>query len=158
MALAEDLAHELLERGWMCATAESCTGGGIAAALTELAGSSSWFERGFVTYSNEAKVEMLGVAAATIARFGAVSEQTAREMAKGALSHSRAAAALAVTGIAGPTGGTVDKPVGTVAFGWAVAGQPATTRMRCFEGNRQAIRQAAIEHAIVGMVGYLRDA
>ncbi|MGA8262048.1 MAG: nicotinamide-nucleotide amidohydrolase family protein [Arenicellales bacterium] len=156
LALVEDLGRELLDRGWMCTTAESCTGGGIAEALTELSGSSLWFERGFVTYSNEAKQEMLGVAAATIQRCGAVSEETAREMAEGALVHSRAQAALAVTGIAGPTGGTADKPVGTVVFAWAVEGGPTTTRVRRLEGDRRTVRSAAIEEAIEGMLGRMR--
>jgi nicotinamide-nucleotide amidase len=157
LVLAGDLGRELLERGWMCVTAESCTGGGVARALTDLSGSSGWFERGFVTYSNQAKQEMLGVAAATIDRFGAVSEQTAREMAQGALERSRAQAAVAVTGIAGPTGGTPDKPVGTVVFAWSVEGGPTTTRVRRLEGDRQAVRSAAIEEAIEGMLGRLRD-
>lgn len=155
-ALVEALARELLDRSWLCAAAESCTGGGIAAALTSVAGSSSWFERGFVTYSNEAKQEMLGVCAVTIERFGAVSEETAREMAEGALKRSRAQAAMAVTGIAGPDGGLPGKPVGTVAFAWSLAGAGTTTRLRRLEGDRRAIREAAIEQAIEGMLGRLR--
>ncbi|MBF9266417.1 CinA family protein, partial [Acidovorax cattleyae] len=116
------LAQALAERGWMMATAESCTGGMIAGACTDLAGSSQWFERGFVTYSNTAKTELLGVPAALIDTHGAVSEPVARAMAEGALRHSRAHAALSVTGVAGPGGGSVAKPVGTVWFGWHVHG------------------------------------
>ena len=117
--LVEDLATALLARGWMLATAESCTGGLIAGACTDLAGSSNWLERGFVSYSNAAKSELLGVDAALIARHGAVSEPVARAMAQGALQHSKAQCAIAVTGIAGPGGGSADKPVGTVWFAWA---------------------------------------
>ncbi|MFZ0486819.1 MAG: CinA family protein [Arenicellales bacterium] len=155
-ALAEDLARELVDNGWMCATAESCTGGGVARVLTEIAGSSSWFERGFVTYSNDAKLEMLGVSFATIERFGAVSEETAREMAQGALRNSRAQASMAVTGIAGPAGGSPDKPVGTVAFAWAVEGKQTSSAMRRFDGDRRAVREAATEQAIEGLLGRLR--
>lgn len=155
-ALVEDLARELIDRQWMCATAESCTGGGIAAALTGIPGSSAWFERGFVTYSNEAKREMLGVAAATIERYGAVSERTAREMAEGALRHSRAQAVMAVTGIAGPDGGLPGKPVGTVVFAWALTGAATTSRVQRFEGGRRAVREAAAGQAIEGLLGRLR--
>lgn len=158
MTLVEDLARELLDRQWRCVTAESCTGGGIAWALTEVAGSSDWLERGFVTYSNESKQEMLGVCPDTLERYGAVSEETAREMAEGALRHSRGQAALAVTGIAGPSGGTADKPVGTVAFAWSVQGGATTTRVRRFEGNRQAVRETAIEQGIEGLLARLRRA
>ena len=133
------ISTTLLARGWMLATAESCTGGMIAAACTDLAGSSQWFERGFVTYSNEAKTELLGVPAGLIATHGAVSEPVARAMALGAVAHSRAQVAVAVTGIAGPTGGTADKPVGTVWFGWNVNGN-ITTATRRFDGDRAAVR------------------
>ncbi len=146
-AQTADLAIILQEKGWFMATAESCTGGMIAAACTDLAGSSNWFERGFVTYSNEAKTEMLGVDSGLIARHGAVSEAVARAMAQGALAHSRAQAAVAVTGVAGPSGGSADKPVGTVWFGWAT---PAgvVTEMRRFDGGRAAVRQATVRHAL----------
>lgn len=154
--LVEDLARELMDRGWLCTAAESCTGGGVARELTEMAGSSSWFERGFVTYSNDAKREMLGVSAGTIERFGAVSEETAREMALGALRNSRAQAAVAVTGVAGPTGGSPEKPVGTVAFAWALEGHDTTSRMRHFDGDRAAVRAAATKQAIEGLLGRLR--
>lgn len=149
------LARELLARGSSCATAESCTGGGVAEALTAVAGSSEWFERGFVTYSNAAKREMLGVSADTLVRFGAVSEETVREMAAGALRYSRARAALAVTGIAGPAGGSPDKPVGTVAFGWAIADGGTTTETRRFDGDRGAVRAAAVAAAIEGLCARL---
>ena len=144
--LVQQLAAKLTEKGWMLATAESCTGGMIAAACTDLAGSSQWFERGFVTYSNEAKTELLGVPAGLIATHGAVSEPVARAMALGAVAHSRAQAAVAVTGIAGPTGGTADKPVGTVWFGWNVNGN-ITTATRRFDGDRAAVRQQTLAWA-----------
>lgn len=128
-------------------TAESCTGGQIAGACTDLAGSSGWFECGFVTYSNEAKTAMLGVDAALIARHGAVSEPVARAMAQGALARSRAQVSVAVTGIAGPTGGSVAKPVGTVWFGWCVLGQ-VTSETRRFDGDRAAVRTATVRHAL----------
>jgi nicotinamide-nucleotide amidase len=157
MSLVEDVARELLDRKWQCATAESCTGGGIAWALTALAGSSDWFERGFVTYSNDSKREMLGVSGETLQVHGAVSEETAREMAEGALRHSSVRAALAVTGIAGPSGGTPDKPVGTVAFAWAVRDGNTTTRLRQFEGDRRAVREATVEQALEGLLVRLRQ-
>ena len=140
------ISTTLLASGRMLATAESCTGGMIAAACTDLAGSSQWFERGFVTYSNEAKTELLGVPAGLIATHGAVSEPVARAMALGAVAHSRAQVAVAVTGIAGPTGGTADKPVGTVWFGWNVNGT-ITTATRRFDGDRAAVRQQTLAWA-----------
>ena len=129
------------------ATAESCTGGLIAAACTDLSGSSNWFERGFVTYSNAAKTELLGVPAALIAAHGAVSEPVVRAMAGGAVARSRAQVAVAVTGVAGPTGGSADKPVGTVWFGFALPGQ-LVTETRRFEGDRAAVRAATVAHAL----------
>jgi nicotinamide-nucleotide amidase len=146
-ALCEGLASRLQARGWMLATAESCTGGMISAACTDLSGSSNWFERGFVTYSNEAKTEMLGVDAALIAQHGAVSEVVARAMAFGAVRHSRAQVSVAVTGVAGPTGGTPQKPVGTVWFGFQVDGQLASETCR-FDGDRAAVRAATVQHAL----------
>lgn len=140
------ISATLLARGWMLATAESCTGGMIAAACTDLAGSSQWFERGFVTYSNEAKTDLLGVPAELIATHGAVSEPVAHAMAAGATAHSRAQVAVAVTGIAGPTGGSTDKPVGTVWFGWNVNGH-VTTATRHFDGDRAAVRQQTLAWA-----------
>ncbi len=145
--IIQDLATQLRRRGWLLATAESCTGGLIAAACTDLAGSSDWFERGFVTYSNAAKTELLGVPAALIERHGAVSDAVVRAMAEGALAHSRAQVSLAVTGIAGPAGGSADKPVGTVWFGWCVAGQTEAQRCR-FDGDRSAVRAQATLHAL----------
>lgn len=146
-ALCEQLAAALAGRGWMLATAESCTGGLIAAACTDLSGSSTWFERGFVTYSNAAKTELLGVDAGLIARHGAVSEVVARAMAFGAVRHSGAQVGVAVTGIAGPTGGSADKPVGTVWFGFSVDGQ-LSSETRRFDGDRAAVRAAAVRHAL----------
>ncbi len=142
------VADLLLKRGWMMATAESCTGGLIAATCTDLAGSSAWFERGMVTYSNDAKVELLGVDPALIAQHGAVSEAVARAMVVGALAHSRAQVAVAVTGVAGPSGGSADKPVGTVWFGLAVPGQVLTERC-LFAGDRGGVRRATVQHALV---------
>ncbi|MCD6078243.1 MAG: nicotinamide-nucleotide amidohydrolase family protein [Ramlibacter sp.] len=145
--LCARLADALLARGWKLATAESCTGGMIAAACTDLPGSSQWFERGFVTYSNEAKVDALGVDATLIAANGAVSEVVARAMAFGAIRHSLAQASVAVTGVAGPTGGSPDKPVGTVWFGFQVDGR-LTSEVRRFDGDRAAIRGATVQHAL----------
>ncbi|HYF42174.1 MAG TPA: CinA family protein [Ramlibacter sp.] len=141
----------------MLATAESCTGGLIAAACTELSGSSRWFERGFVTYSNEAKTESLGVDAALIAQHGAVSEKVARAMAFGAVRHSNAQVSVAVTGVAGPTGGSPDKPVGTVWFGFQVDGRLTSETVR-FEGDRAAVRQQTVRHALSRLVELVRRA
>ncbi len=141
------LAQALLARGWMMATAESCTGGLIAGACTDLAGSSQWFERGFVTYSNEAKTQMLSVDPALIATHGAVSEIVARAMVHGAVRHSGARVAVAVTGVAGPSGGSAAKPVGTVWFGFMVDGRLASETRR-FEGDRAQVRAATVSHAL----------
>ena len=149
-ALTQRLAGLLLAQGQMMATAESCTGGMIAAACTALAGSSAWFERGFVTYSNAAKTELLGVPAALIAEHGAVSEPVVRAMAEGALRQSRAHIAVAVTGVAGPGGGSADKPVGSVWFGWATAAG-VKTQLCHFAGDRQQVRQATVRHALQGL-------
>lgn len=146
------LAGLLRSRGWTLATAESCTGGLIAAACTELAGSSDWFERGFVTYSNAAKTELLGVDAALIEAQGAVSEPVARAMAAGAAEHARTAAALSVTGIAGPTGGSATKPVGTVWFGWRLPDGSLHSETRRFDGDRATVRAAAARHALAGLL------
>jgi nicotinamide-nucleotide amidase len=151
------LARLLPQRGWMMASAESCTGGLIAAACTDLAGSSVWFERGFVTYSNAAKTELLGVDAQLIEQHGAVSEPVAHAMALGALRHSQAQVSVAVTGIAGPSGGSADKPVGTVWFGWAIDGA-VHTQLQVFEGDRAAVRAAAVRHALAGLVRLLAAA
>ncbi|OYU43750.1 MAG: damage-inducible protein CinA [Burkholderiales bacterium PBB4] len=141
------LAETLLKRQWMLATAESCTGGLIAASCTDLAGSSQWFERGFVTYSNAAKTAQLGVDPDVITREGAVSEAVVRAMAAGALSHSLAQVALAVTGVAGPGGGSVAKPVGTVWLGWAWPGGMAS-ECQHFPGDRAEVRAATVQHAL----------
>jgi nicotinamide-nucleotide amidase len=150
--LAADL---MLKKQFKLATAESCTGGMIAAACTDLSGSSAWFERGFVTYSNEAKTDMLGVDAALIARDGAVSESVVRAMAAGALAHSRAQVSVAVTGVAGPTGGSDVKPVGTVWFAWATP-QGVTSEVQHFTGDRAAVRQATVCHALQQLAALLR--
>jgi nicotinamide-nucleotide amidase len=150
-ALVDALARELKARRLMMATAESCTGGLIAGACTEVSGSSEWFERGFVTYSNAAKSELLGVSAQLIGQHGAVSEAVAREMAAGAVAHSAAKLAVAVTGVAGPTGGSVEKPVGTVWFGWATPAGVFTEHQR-FDGDRAAVRQATVRHALAGLL------
>ena len=147
LALCESLAQALLARGWMLAAAESCTGGLIAAACTDLGGSSNWFERGFVTYSDAAKTELLGVDPALIASHGAVSEVVARAMAFGAVRHAHAQVSVAVTGIAGPTGGTPQKPVGTVCFGYQVDGR-LSSEVHRFDGDRAAVRAATVEHAL----------
>ena len=151
------LADSLLKRHWRLTTAESCTGGLIAAACTDLAGSSNWFERGFISYSNEAKTELLGVDAALIAREGAVSESVVRAMAHGAVQHSRAQVAVAVTGVAGPSGGSREKPVGTVWFGWAT---PAgvVSEIRHFDGDRAQVRAATVAHALHRLVNLLESA
>ncbi len=145
----------LKQRGLMATTAESCTGGLIAAALTEIAGSSAWFDRGFVTYSNAAKVQMLGVPAALIERFGAVSEPVAAAMAEGALAHSDAGIAVSVTGVAGPGGGTSDKPVGMVCFGWARRSAPTITATIHFPGERATVRARTVRHALEGLLNRL---
>jgi nicotinamide-nucleotide amidase len=145
--LVLDLGARLRARSWRLATAESCTGGLIAAACTSVAGSSDWFERGFVTYSNAAKTELLGVDAALIAQHGAVSETVARAMAQGAVAHAHAQVAVAVTGVAGPAGGSADKPVGMVWFGWAVPGG-VHTQVQRFDGDRAAVRAATVQHAL----------
>jgi nicotinamide-nucleotide amidase len=155
-ALAADLGQALLERGWSVAAAESCTGGWAAQALTAIPGSSAWFDRGFVTYSNAAKMDMLGVAEATLARAGAVSEATVREMAEGALRHSRAQAAFAVSGVAGPSGGSDSKPVGTVCFAWAVAGQATEVATLHFDGDRRQVRMQSVEYVFRRMQERLR--
>ncbi|OYY92456.1 MAG: damage-inducible protein CinA [Hydrogenophilales bacterium 28-61-23] len=147
-ALAADLGAVLRRQGWILATAESCTGGWLAQVVTSVSGSSAWFDRGFVTYSNAAKRDMLGVPAETLMQFGAVSEETAREMVRGALAHSAAQLAIAITGIAGPGGGTPEKPVGSVCFAWALAGQPCASATRFFSGDRRQIRAASVGFAL----------
>ncbi len=148
------LAAILQARGWKLATAESCTGGMIAAACTDLAGSSNWFERGFVTYSNEAKTELLAVDPALLAAQGAVSEVVARAMAFGAIRHSHAQVSVAVTGVAGPGGGSKDKPVGLVWFGFQVDGL-LTSETQRFPGDRAAVREATARHALNRLIELL---
>lgn len=151
-ALSAQLGERLQKAGAMLATAESCTGGWVAEAVTAIAGSSAWFDRGFVTYSNEAKMEMLGVPAGTIDAHGAVSEATVRAMAAGALERSRASVTVAITGVAGPGGGSVEKPVGTVWFGWAVRGGTITAIERRFAGDREAVRRQSVAFALAGVI------
>jgi nicotinamide-nucleotide amidase len=149
------LADLMLKNNCYLATAESCTGGLIAAACTDMAGSSQWFDRGFVTYSNAAKTDMLGVDAAVIAQFGAVSEQVAAAMAQCAVKQSAAHVSVAVTGVAGPSGGSVEKPVGTVWMAWCVKGQ-TTTELCHFDGDRAMVRGLTVQRALQGLVERLQ--
>jgi len=152
---ARELADKLLARGWMLASAESCTGGWVGQLLTSLPGSSQWYERGFITYANAGKIEMLGVPEATLATHGAVSEETARAMATGALARSHAHAALAISGIAGPDGGTPQKPVGLVCYGWALADGTAMSSTCRLSGDREEIRSRAVAAALRGLIDLL---
>jgi nicotinamide-nucleotide amidase len=156
-SLAAQVGALLKSHGLMLATAESCTGGGVAQAITEVAGSSAWFERGFITYSNLSKQQMLGVREATLKQHGAVSEMTVREMVAGALANSAAQVALAVSGIAGPDGGTADKPVGTVWFAWGM--EHGVTRAQRYQlsGNRAEVRAEAVQIALRGVVNLLNQ-
>lgn len=153
--LAIRIGDEAYRRQVMLTTAESCTGGGVAEVLTSVAGSSRWFERGFVTYSNLSKQEMLGVNGETIKQHGAVSEQTVREMAEGALRHSHAQISLAISGIAGPGGAALDKPVGTVCLAWAASGHATRSITEHFSGNREEIRRGAVLAALDGLLEVL---
>ena len=153
--LATLVGAKLRAKGLMLATAESCTGGWVAQAVTAIAGSSDWFERGFVTYSNAAKMEMLRVKAGTLRMHGAVSEQTAGEMAAGALARSRAQVAVAITGIAGPAGGSAQKPVGTVCFGWAMKHGAVCAETHRFQGNRESVRRQSVIVALQGVLALL---
>lgn len=155
--LVQALSVAMQTQGHVLALAESCTGGMVASAVTAAAGSSAWFDRGFVTYSNQAKVDMLGVQAETLAQYGAVSEQTAKEMALGALAHSQASIAGSITGIAGPSGGSAEKPVGMVCFAWAKksASQPKPEVFIStvyFEGERQSVREQATKHMLTQLL------
>ncbi len=150
--LAAQVGEMLSSRGLMLATAESCTGGGVAEAITEIPGSSEWFERGFITYANRAKVEMLGVSEDTLRLHGAVSEAVVREMAEGALRHSPAHISLAVSGIAGPGGGTPEKPVGTVFFAWSVRNGETIASRHLLSGNRAEIRAQSVRIALRGLL------
>ena len=160
--LSADLGRALRAEHLMLTTAESCTAGGVAYAVTLSPGSSQWFDRGFVTYANDAKMQVLGVAPAYLRDFGAVSEPVARAMALGALSHSNAQVAVAVTGIAGPDGATETKPVGTVGFAWAIRRDPAQpawvrTETRRFDGDRHAVRMQSIVTALESLIGLLKQ-
>ena len=150
--LSLQLGISLKKQGLLLATAESCTGGGIAEAITRVPGSSAWFDRGFVTYSYESKVDMLGVKREDLVDFGAVSEQIAKQMVEGAIAHSRAQVAVAVTGIAGPDGGQPDKPVGTVWFAWKVPKKPIISEGCHFPGDRAAVRRATVAHALAKLL------
>ncbi|WP_376690063.1 CinA family protein [Wenzhouxiangella sp. EGI_FJ10409] len=150
--LAAALAAEMKMLGRRLVTAESCTGGWIAKVCTDLPGSSEWFERGLVSYSNEAKRELLGVKAGNVQRFGAVSEEVAAAMARGAVDNSRADVAVSVSGIAGPGGGSPDKPVGTVCFGWALPGDIVETEIHRFTGDRDEVRRASVARALEGLL------
>jgi len=153
--LAEQVGAALKARALMLVTAESCTGGWIGEAVTMVPGSSDWFERGFITYTNTSKHEMLGVKTATLDRHGAVSEQTVKEMAAGALANSHAHIAVAVSGIAGPAGGTPDKPVGTVCLAWALRSGEPVAEIRRFAGDRETVRRLAVERALAGVLDLL---
>ena len=158
---ARTLAHTLIERRWKIALAESCTGGLVCATLTDLAGSSDWFERGYITYSNAAKTECLDVPAETIQSFGAVSEQVAAAMANGARLKADVNVAISITGIAGPTGGSPDKPVGTVCFGWSIKHQvgddvKTITITKQFSGDRQTVREQACDFALSKLLDLLQ--
>jgi nicotinamide-nucleotide amidase len=153
--LARAVSHELKRQGLMLVTAESCTGGWVAQAVTAVPGSSHWFERGFVTYTYISKREMLGVSSATLGQHGAVSEPTVREMVAGALAHSHAQVAVAVSGTAGPGGGTPDKPVGTVCFAWGIKDGALECETRHFAGDRQSVRRQSVEQALDGVLRLL---
>lgn len=154
--LARDVGQALKKHKMKLATAESCTGGGAAQLVTSVVGCSEWFDRGFVTYTNVSKREMLGVKTTTLSRFGAVSEETAREMAEGAIAHSHAQVALAITGIAGPSGGTPEKPVGLVCFSWAGKKRDTKSAKHHFPGDREAVRRQSLVVAFQGLLEFLR--
>ena len=154
--LARTLGRACMRRGVDLVTAESCTGGGVATACTRISGSAKWFERGMVTYTNIAKKEMLGVSQKTLATYGAVSEEVAREMAEGALRASHADVSVSITGIAGPTGGSKTKPVGLVCFGWSSRRGVTQTRVFRFDGNRIEVRIQSVAVAIQGLIDLLR--
>ena len=154
--LATQIGEELKSRHLILAVAESCTGGGVSQAITEIAGSSEWFDCGFVTYSNSSKTELLDIPAALIAQHGAVSEEIAAAMAEGAIANSEAHLSLSTTGIAGPTGAVPGKPVGTICFGWKVGGITHTERI-VFPGDRHAVREATVAHALEKLLHYLKE-
>ncbi len=146
--VAKTVGEKLLAKGCFLSTAESCTGGLVAKLVTDVPGSSQWFERGFITYTNRAKREMLGVSAQTLSRYGAVSEATVREMAQGAVRNSQADSSIAISGIAGPTGGSEEKPVGTVCMAWLTADQLLLAETCHFAGDREQVRESAALHAL----------
>lgn len=154
--LISTLGMQLMAKNLALTTAESCTGGGLAYCITQIPGSSAWFERGFVTYSNKAKEEMLGIKPETLLKYGAVSEHTARAMAEGALQHSHAQMSVAITGIAGPDGGSTEKPVGTVWFAWAEKNLATKTNVFLLTGDRLAIREQAIQIALEGLLELIK--
>ncbi len=155
--LAARVGRALQEKGLLLATAESCTGGGVAQAITEIAGSSEWFDCGFIAYSNASKTELLDVPAALIAQFGAVSEEVAGAMAEGALANSNAHVSISTTGIAGPGGAVPGKPVGTVCFGWSMEHHGFTERL-VFDGDRQSVREKTVVHSLQGLLRFLEKA
>lgn len=157
-----ELASRLNSQGYLLCVAESCTGGMLSENITAIAGSSNWFDRGFITYSNAAKIQMLGVKEKTLMHHGAVSESTAIEMAEGSLQHSESQLCVAITGIAGPTGGSQEKPVGTVCFAWSIKqnehiGQKTIARTQSFSGDRNAVRKQATIHAVLGLINLLDE-
>ena len=158
--IAKEVSKLLIARGWTLALAESCTGGLVCAALTDLPGSSDWFERGYITYSNQAKTECLGVPAETIESFGAVSEQVAKAMSEGAQKNAGVNVAVSITGIAGPAGGSIEKPVGTVCFGWTIQQENLVGITICktmqFSGDRQAVREQARDYALSELIELLK--
>jgi nicotinamide-nucleotide amidase len=154
--LATQAGRALQQKGWLLATAESCTGGGVGQAITEIAGSSEWFDCGFITYSNASKSELLEVSAALLAQHGAVSEEIAAAMAQGALSNSNAHVTVSTTGIAGPGGAVPGKPVGTVCFGWANNDTVHTERL-VFTGDRRTVREQTVAHALKGLIRFLKQ-
>ena len=155
-SILEQLANQsgllLQDKSWLLATAESCTGGWVAKCCTDITGSSAWFERGFITYSNQSKHDLLNIRQTTLQQFGAVSEQTVTEMAQGALANSSADISVAITGIAGPDGGSIDKPVGTVWFAWATKNTDVRTECHRFTGDREAVRRQAVATALKGII------
>jgi nicotinamide-nucleotide amidase len=155
--LAKQVGDALKSTGLMLATAESCTGGGVASAVTDIAGSSAWFERGFITYSNQAKCEMLEVSQDSLMKFGAVSEVVVREMVAGVLRHSQAQVSLAVSGIAGPSGGSAEKPVGLVWFAWGLRGGVCNAQVHQLLGDRTEIRAQAVDIALRGVIEMLAN-
>lgn len=153
--LAAEVGQALQQKDLLLATAESCTGGGVAQAITEIAGSSEWFDCGFITYSNDSKTEMLDVSAVLMAQHGSVSEEVSAAMAQGALANSNAHIAISTTGIAGPTGAVPGKPVGTICFGWAM-GDRIVTERKVFSGDRHAVREQTVAHSLQGILHFLK--